>query len=197
MSPSGPALKSLIAAIDGEISPHGFRPHTHERMPSLRCLAYRCLRAWSFNRAVAVLEPPEGDFEIGPYCQQMKWPLRTLKWSVPFFYEPGLQIVLAGTGLERKLRATGGLDGHVDTFSNQLVVLQSIFVVDTGTRRYAADRTWGQVVTGQYQDAIAAGIHRAGYTSIIPGLDPLEPNARREADAPSESVKMDRHDVEG
>jgi hypothetical protein len=197
MSASGEALKALIAAIDGEISPLGFRPHSHERMPSLGCVAYWCLRTWSINRAAAVLTAPEDDFEIGPYCQRMKWQLRKLKWSVPFFYEPGLQIVLYGDGLERKLGVTGRLSGQIDTYSNQLVVLQSIFVVDPGTRRYTVERTWGQVVTGQYQDAIAVGIHRAGYTSIVPGLEGRDPTERLRADAPSESIKKGGHDIQG
>jgi hypothetical protein len=81
-------------------------------------------------------------------------------------YEVGLQVIIVGDGLEQTLDLPDSLRGVVDLLSNQFVVLQSVFVVDTSTNRYAAARTWGQVITGEYQDAIAEGIEAAGIKPI-------------------------------
>jgi hypothetical protein len=93
----------------------------------------------------------------------MKWRLLRKMWFVPLLYEVSLQLVLVGDNLEKALAGPASLRAHVDNFSNQLVVLQSIFVVDTATKRFTGAKTWGQVLTGKYQDAIAEGIHSAGF----------------------------------
>ncbi len=54
----------------------------------------------------------------------------------------------------------------MDVVSNQFVVLQSVFVVDESIKRYACARTWGQFVTGQFQDAIAGSIETAGFKAV-------------------------------
>ena len=45
---------------------------------------------------------------------------------------------------------------------NQRAIAQSIFVFDTQTRRHVGTRTWGQVVTGKFQDAIDAALRKFG-----------------------------------
>lgn len=123
----------------------------------------RC--TWNTNRAVAVLRRPEGAVEIGPFCQQAKWKLRRCTRSIPFLYELGLQIVIVGNWPENSPDESETLRQSVDKVNNQLVVLQSIFSIDEATHRYVAARTWGQIISARFQDAIARGIERAGYRS--------------------------------
>jgi hypothetical protein len=158
------ALESLSIAIGSQLAAHKFRGHWRRRMPSLGCAAFWRLCTWNVNRAVALLKRPEGPFHVGDHCQKMKWRLLWLTRFIPLLYEVGLQMVLCGNGLEALLGDPQSLQEDVDGYSNQFVVLQSIFVVDTQTKRYASARTWGQLVSGKYQDAIVAGIEQVGYS---------------------------------
>ncbi len=58
--------------------------------------------------------------------------------------------------------AQSGLDpkkyvAHVD---NQWAIIQSIFLVDPSAKVYRSARTWGQFVTGKYQDSIDAALNQ-------------------------------------
>lgn len=86
----------------------------------------------------------------------------------PLLYEVGLQVVLCGEGLAAAVGSTRELQKYVDLFSNQLVTLQSLVVVDLAAGWYAPARTWGQVISGPFQDAIVVGIQSAGYTYFEP-----------------------------
>ena len=44
---------------------------------------------------------------------------------------------------------------HVALIDNQWAIVQSLFLVDTADGSYSSARSWGQFVTGKYQDAIA------------------------------------------
>jgi len=83
-------------------------------------------------------------------------------WFVPFFYEVGLQVIVVDNALDASDRGAESIGTHVDRFSNQMVTLQSIFVVEWRRKQFASGRTWGQVITGRHQDAIAEGIRAAG-----------------------------------
>jgi hypothetical protein len=157
------AFERVIEAVGEELTDHGFRTHSHPRMDALDCIAFWRLCTLNINRAVAVLRLPESEIGVGEYCQKMKWRLLWLTRFVPFIYELGLQVVVCGDGLEQLLGTPDMLKRQVDSFSNQFVVLQSIFAVDTQTRRFTQTRTWGQVVTAKYQDAIVFGIRKAGF----------------------------------
>jgi hypothetical protein len=41
-----------------------------------------------------------------------------------------------------------------------LAIIQSLFLVDPSTQVFRFGRTWGQRITGQYQDAVAALLSR-------------------------------------
>jgi hypothetical protein len=165
------AIQVLVDSLGGLLSCEGFSPHWREGMARLGCVAFWRRCTLNTNRAVALLQRPEGDFVVGPYCQKMKWRLLWLTRFCPLFYEVGLQVVLCGEGLEQAMGPPGDLQHYVDRFSNQFVVLQSLFAVDTASGVYRASRTWGQVITNPVQKAIDAGIKAAGY-SAIPIVEP-------------------------
>jgi hypothetical protein len=56
--------------------------------------------------------------------------------------------------LERRGPGFGDLAKGVDRFDNQRGIIQSIFCFDLETGERWQGRTWGQVVTGRFQDAI-------------------------------------------
>lgn len=158
------STEPLVRAVGQALASHGFRPHWRERMGRLGCVAFWRRCTLNTNRAVALLKAPEGEIDAGRYCQRMKWQLLLATRFCPLFYEVGLQIVLCGERLERAVGSPRELQRYVDLVSNQLVVLQSLFVVDTAARWYVAARTWGQVLTGPVQDAIGFGIRAAGFS---------------------------------
>ncbi len=158
--------KALVEKLGDALCREGFSPHWRDRMTRLGCVAFWRRCTLNTNRAVALLQRPEGDFAAGPYCQKMKWRLVWLTRFCPFFYEVGLQVVLCGDGLEQAMGPPGELQNYVDRLSNQFVVLQSLFVVDTASGTYRAARTWGQVITNPVQKAIDDGIKAAGYSAI-------------------------------
>lgn len=159
-------IPALVENIGGLLSRQGFRPHWRSRMTPLGCVAFWRRCTLNTNRAVALLQRPDGDFAVGPYCQKMKWRLLWLTRFCPLFYEIGLQVVLCGDGVEQAMGPPGELQNYVDPFSNQFVVLQSLFAVDTASRLYRAARTWGQVITDPIQKAIDDGIKAAGYSAV-------------------------------
>ena len=156
-------MDELAESIRDHIRPHGFLRHSRPGMAGLGVVGFWRRRTLMSNRAVALVRRPEADFEFGPFCQSLKWKLMRQTLSVPFFYEVGLQIVVAGEGLGPLLDRPGGLVSVVDQYDNQFVVLQSVFAVDLTTHRYSCERTWGQILTGKFQDAIASGIRAGGY----------------------------------
>ncbi len=160
------STQALVESIGGLLSRQGFSPHWRDRMAHLGCVAFWRRCTLNTNRAVALLQCPEGNFAVGPYCQKMKWRLIWLTRFCPLFYELGLQVVVCGDSVQQAMGSPGELQNYVDRFSNQFVVLQSLFAVDTTSRLYRAARTWGQVITDPIQEAIDDGIKAAGYSSV-------------------------------
>jgi hypothetical protein len=167
--PSAPE-QTLIDCIADQIAPRGFHTRRRPALENLGCIAFWKLSSLSMNRAVAVVRAPEPGVELGAYAQKLKWKLLWRTWFVPFLYELGVQIVICGEGLRDRVGLPDHLLKHVDRISNQFVVLQSLFVADLSSRQYAGVRTWGQIFTGEYQDAIGRGIERAGFQPMIPAF---------------------------
>lgn len=112
-------------------------------------------KTWNTNIAIALISFPKSDKNTGEYAKKIKSELgKEIGYKV-FLYPLGLQIVFFGNDI---LKFTKNLDKYVDKIDTQTVVLQSIFVVDISSRTYRSTRTWGQVFTGKFQDAIEESI---------------------------------------
>jgi len=157
------ALERLIETIGNALIPHDFRRHRRATMAGLGVVAFWRRCTWNTNRAVVILRRPPGDFALREFCQRIKWKLLWQTRFIPFLYEVGLQVVIVGDGPDGSSEDAGRLQNVVDRVSNQFVVLQSVFVVEEAQKRYAFARTWGQFVTGKFQDAICSGIETAGF----------------------------------
>jgi hypothetical protein len=149
---------NVLGSIEAELAPHGFaaRPGASS-IDGVEVVKVWARKTWNTNRAVVVLRAA-GATRPGQEAQRIKIPLGKSIGYFPFFYGIGLQIVWLGEGL---LPLDSSLDGYVDSIDNQRSIIQSIFVVDLDHRSTESARTWGQVVTGKFQDAIDRGIRNA------------------------------------
>lgn len=108
-------------------------------------------KTWNTNRGVVLV----ADADAGRWAQENKLSVGKELGYFPFFYGMGLQVVAVSPDAdvdEEKLEAA------VDRFDNQRCIVQSVFALDTTTGELGQGRTWGQVVTGRFQDAIAEAL---------------------------------------
>lgn len=145
---------ALTERLERALSVHGFEPKDIGPIVEGVEIAGAWVRkTWNTNRAVVHLRAPPGQDHLGKIAQQIKIPLGKALGYFPFFYGMGLQVVWSGEAI---LDRAAQLDGCVDAFDNQRCIVQSLFAVDLSLGRYRQARTWGQAITGKFQDAIAS-----------------------------------------
>jgi len=150
-----PAAK-LAEFLHREVAPHGFRRFDPPPSDSpLLWIAGWKRKTWNTNRGIALLHLPSGATSAGEFAGDIRIRAGKGIGYFPFLYELGLQLVLlAPGGLARGV----DLERSVTPVNNSTVLLQSIHLVDPETRGARSVRTWGQVVTGKFIDAIETGI---------------------------------------
>lgn len=146
---------NLCKCIEGNLQEHAFKKHGVENIFGFKNIVV--LRRKTWNTAVAIIELSDDQINniknLGAFSQDIKRQLGKEIGYKFFIYTLGLQIVFYG---ENIIRLSEGIENYVDKYNNQLVILQSIHVVDNNEKRSA--RTWGQFVTGKYQDLIKESI---------------------------------------
>jgi hypothetical protein len=154
------SLQKLTGHLDGELKPYNFQS-MDEALSSLNLSDRAVARAiwkrktWNTNRGVALLELKQGLDAPETFVKALRDPVGKAIGYLPVLYPLGLQLILAGEGIQQE---QSGLSALLSKIDNQTVVLQSIHVVDLHNMTSAHARTWGQVITGRYQDAIEKGI---------------------------------------
>lgn len=110
-------------------------------------------QTFNTNRAVAIVAPNTMPADFGAYVLAVRDEVAPLCKYIPFFWGIGIQVVAIING-----SSTAGIDPqkHVALVDNQWAIVQSIFLIDPARNEYREGRTWGQVITGKFQDAIAA-----------------------------------------
>ncbi|WP_395749351.1 hypothetical protein [Prosthecobacter sp.] len=103
------------------------------------------------NRAVVVVSPAEVPADFHAYLRQLRKRVAFRCRFFPLLWGIGIQVVVITPGISQS-----GIDPsqHVARFDNQWAIIQSLFLVDPAARTCQSARTWGQVVTGKFQDAI-------------------------------------------
>ncbi len=159
----------LRDALEPALAPLGFR--TAASPEGVAAAWVR--KTWNTNRAVVLVERDADD--LGPWAQANKLRIGTALGYFPFFYGMGLQVVgivpsAAGADGFTKNGAPlvlslddDALGAYVDRIDNQRCIIQSLFAVDRAGH-VAQARTWGQLVTGRFQDAIARTLDDAART---------------------------------
>jgi hypothetical protein len=155
---SPPTLVALANALDRRLSLHEFlvvEPDEAARAPEVGVVRGYHRKTWNTNRAVFLARLEEGD------TQDMRSRVEVLRresgrvFGSSWWSQLGLQIVFAVVGPPP---AESVLKELVAAFNTQGILIQSLFAVDLGTLATTSARTWGQVITGPFQDAIAEAI---------------------------------------
>jgi len=111
-------------------------------------------KTWNTNRGV-VLSSLRATSELGDAVARLREEAKS-RLAHSWWSQLGLQIVFeleAGALPPQELIAL-----LVDQINSQGVLIQSIFVLDPTTHETREARTWGQLITGKFQDAIAAAL---------------------------------------
>jgi hypothetical protein len=146
----------LASCIDRAVGLHDFERFKPAGAPSpLAWLGAWKRKTWNTNRGIALLALPDRAPHPGEYALDIRATAGKAIGYIPFLYELGLQLILTGPGI---LKKGEGLDRTVTKLNNSTVLLQSIHLVDLETRESRSVRTWGQVITGKFIDAIEEGI---------------------------------------
>ncbi len=136
---------------------HGFREvaDAAKAIPDADLVLKR--QTWNTNRAIVVVSLPEVPADFASYIRRLRKPVAFRCGFFPIFWGIGIQIVTVAPGL-----AQSDIDPsqHVALVDNQWAIVQSLFLVDPAAQTYQTARTWGQLVTGTYQDAIAGVLAR-------------------------------------
>lgn len=146
----------LLPDLTRTMAEHGFRQVTDiEQIPDTTLLLKR--QTWNTNRAIVVVSLAQIPADFGDYLRQLRRRVAFRCGFFPFFWGIGVQVVVVASGLSRS-----GIDPtqHVARVDNQWAIVQSVFLADPTAHTYQTGRTWGQFVTGTFQDAIVMVLSR-------------------------------------
>ncbi len=150
--PAMSALPSNLAEeMTNQLAPHGFRlVETRQKVPQNVLLLLK-RQTFNMNRAVVVVRMDEIREDFERYLKQLRSGVARECGFIPFFWGIGIQVVILADDLgESRLNPAR----YLAVLDNQWSIIQSIFLVDTAHGEYCTARTWGQVFTGKFQDAI-------------------------------------------
>lgn len=149
-------IPTLARALEARLSPFGFATlEPDEGSRALGILGGYHRKTWNTNRAVFLAQTePRDPTALRAYVEALRRESGRVFGS-SWWSQLGLQLVLEVTGTPPS-QAT--LQGLVAAFNTQGILIQSLFAVEPSTLERTSARTWGQVVTGKFQDAIARAI---------------------------------------
>lgn len=109
------------------------------------------------NRAIAVVELDALPPDFGAFVRDVRLRVAKQCGYIVVLWPIGIQLVVVAPGL-----STYGIDpsNYLAVIDTQWALVQSIFLVDPRSGTYQGARTWGQFVTGKWQDAIEAVLSR-------------------------------------
>ena len=146
-----PLLPDLIETMAG----HGFRVADASGIADVKLLLKR--QTWNTNRAIVAVTLDPLPSDMRGYLRELRRRVAFRCGFVPFFWGIGIQAIIIAPGI-----VESGIDPaqHVARVDNQWAIIQSVFLVDSIFRSCRSARTWGQFVTGKFQDAIALVLSR-------------------------------------
>jgi hypothetical protein len=151
----------MMAPIQDELvtfmATHGFRevPLQPGSLTEIVLLLKR--QTWNTNRAIVVVNFQTIPADFNNFMVRLRSEVARRCGYIPYFWGIGIQVVAVGSGF-----ASSGIspENYVALVDNQWAIVQSVFLVDSTSRTYRSGRTWGQVITGKFQDAIDAVLSR-------------------------------------
>jgi hypothetical protein len=141
----------VVEELVRSLALHGFREvaRPSESVPDAQVLLRR--QTLITNRAVVVVAPASAPQDLASYVKQVRRRAAFRCKFLPLLWGIGLQVVIVSPGI-----AESNIDPahYVSKIDNQWAIVQSIFLVDPVAGSFRSARTWGQFITGKYQDAI-------------------------------------------
>ncbi|HEY4640321.1 MAG TPA: hypothetical protein VII75_03180 [Thermoanaerobaculia bacterium] len=104
-------------------------------------------QTWNTNRAVVLTSLQSIPADFKEYLIVLRNRTAVLCKYIPVLWEIGIQVVVVAPGLADPAK-------YVALVDNQWAIIQSVFLIDPLKAEYRWARTWGQVITGKFQDAI-------------------------------------------
>jgi len=151
--------------MSDRLAAHGFRPvETREKVPSNVLLLLK-RQNFNTNRGVVVVHFDEVKADFGAYLKQLRSGVARECGFIPFFWGIGIQVVVLAGNLGE---SHSNPSQYLAVLDNQWAIIQSIFLVNVTRNEYYAARTWGQVISGKFQDAIN-GVLSQRFRHVEPG----------------------------
>ena len=144
-------MKDPLQELEIRLRPSGFRLIPSK--PNTICKAILKRQTFNTNRAVAILEMDSLPDSLTELLPKIKKEAASRCGYFPLFYGLGTQVVIHVSGQPPNPM---NLDPYVDKVDNQWSIIQSIFIFHSEVGLVSSARTWGQFVTGKYQDIIAS-----------------------------------------
>jgi hypothetical protein len=147
------SMKSkFLQSLTQMMATYGFSEvvEASKAIPNVELLLKR--QTWNTNRAIVVVTPPEVRSDFARYFRKLRRRVAFKCGFFPFFWGIGIQVILVVPGLAQSCLDPNKLISRID---NQWAIVQSVFLVDPTVHGYRSASTWGQLVTGKFQDAIA------------------------------------------
>lgn len=144
------------------LSEHGFKPVQGYKEKILECICLLKRQTFNTNRAVCVVQLSQAPDDINFYISNLRNRVAFKVGFIPLLWSLGLQIVIICPEITSSNLMP--ID-YVAKVSNQWAIVQSAFFVDPKTNEFMEGRTWGQIVTGKFQDAISKEL-QDNYTNI-------------------------------
>jgi hypothetical protein len=142
-------INDLVSALTQAMAEHSFGQVANiKNIPDAVLLLKR--QTWNTNRAIIVVSPKQIPSDVHGYLIQIRNRVAFKCGFFPLFWGIGVQVVVATGLLEDSINPAE----HVNYVDNQWAIIQSVYLVDLDKKTYRTGRTWGQFITGKFQDAI-------------------------------------------
>ncbi len=146
----------FIADLTRTMAEHGFRQVADTcGIPDTVLILKR--QTWNTNRAIVVVALAQPPADTQAYLRKLRRGIAFRCGFFPFFWGIGIQVVLVAPGI---LQSSIEPSQHVARVDNQWAIIQSVFLADSASQTFRSGRTWGQFVTGKFQDAISVILSR-------------------------------------
>jgi hypothetical protein len=148
---------ALMSEIGDSLAAHGFRPVSTRKYLASEVALLLKRQTFNTNRAVVVIRLRQLEEDFDSYLKQLRRGVARECGFIPFFWGIGIQVVVLVDDLREW---PPSLSRYLAVIDNQWAIVQSIFIVDRRRGEYRSARTWGQVISGKFQDAIDAVLAR-------------------------------------
>ena len=146
------AAMTLARELTEALAAHGFKdaPGNTEGVDLL-------LKRQNFNtnRAVVLASLADTPQDFGMYIRLLRERVAKRCGFLPILWPIGIQVIVSAPGAVAIDPAP-----YLALVDNQWALIQSVFLIDPERGQYREARTWGQFITGKFQDAIGAVLQR-------------------------------------